>query len=50
MKDELIRLMKLESILQDILAIAKPVESPIITEKLSKGDGIPQVQVDFLSQ
>ena len=35
--------MKPESMLQDILAITKSVESAVIAEKLSKGDGKPQV-------
>ena len=49
-KDELIMSMKPESMLQDIIAIAKSVESTIIAEKLSKGDNKPQVQVDSVNQ
>ena len=49
-KDELIRSMKLECTLQDITAIAKSVESTIITEKLSKGDDKPQVQVHTVNK
>ena len=49
-KDELIKSMKPESLLQNILAIAKFVKSTINTEKLSKGDGKPQVQVDSVSK
>ena len=45
-KDEMIKSMKPESILKNILAITKSGESTIITEKLSKGDGKSQVQVD----
>ena len=49
-KDNLIKSMKPESTLWDILATAKSVESTIITEKLSKGDGKPQVQVDSVNK
>ena len=42
--------MKPESMLQETLAIAKSVESTIITEKLSKSDGKPQVQVDSVNK
>ena len=49
-KDEFIKSMKPESMLQDILAIAISVKSTIITEKLPKGDGKPQVQVDSVNK
>ena len=45
-KDELIKSMKPESTLQDIIAVAKSVKSTIIAKKLSKGDDKPQVQVN----
>ena len=49
-KDKLIKSMKPESTLRDILAIAKSVQSTFITEKLPKGDGKPQVQVESVNK
>ena len=49
-KNKLIKSMKPESMLQDILSIDKSVESTIITEKLSKGDSKPQVLVDSVNK
>ena len=49
-KVELIKSMKPESMLKDIIAIAKSVESIIITEKLSKGDDKLQEPVDSVNK
>ena len=49
-KDELINSMKPESMLQDILTIAKSVDSTIIIKKLSEGYSKQQVQVDSVNR
>ena len=42
--------MKPESMLQDIIAIAKSVKSTIIAKKTFKDDNKPQVQVDSVNK